>query len=73
MRASLLLLAGLSAAIISVAPAGAQDVDVKKLLAQPRTAAAWKALSYNECRTVVLELGWTQLDSWYACSATPRK
>ena len=73
MRSSSLCLAGIVVAVLSAGAASAQDVDVKKLLAMTRTAAAWKSLSYAECRAVALELGWTQLETWYGCSTTPRK
>ena len=73
MRASVLFLAGLSAAIISIAPAGAQNARKKPILISEREAeikARWYgATNYRDCMSVALEVGWTNDESRYGCNA----
>jgi hypothetical protein len=76
MRASSLLVAGLAAAIISIAPANAQNVQSaqngKKLqtLSEPNMKARWKAVTtYVECKEMVRGMGWTDWEGWYGCNA----
>jgi hypothetical protein len=76
MRASSLLFAGLAAAIISIAPANAQNVqtaqDGKKLqtISEPNMKARWKAVTtYVECKEMVRGMGWSDWEGWYGCNA----
>jgi hypothetical protein len=73
MKASSLFLAGLAVAIISIAPAGAQNAQKKPILISERESeikARWYgATNYRDCVSVAMEVGWTNDESRYACNA----
>lgn len=69
MRASSLFLAGLAAAIISSAPANAQDAKKPAAVSQA-DSRTWKQLTnYVDCKDFARGRGWTDLEGWYGCTA----
>jgi hypothetical protein len=69
MRASSLLVAGLAAAIVSIAPANAEKIDKKSAAVSRATYKAWNELTnYVDCKAFAKQYGWSDWEGWYGCN-----
>jgi hypothetical protein len=68
MRASSLLVAGLAAAIVSIAPANA-EIGKKSAAVSQTTYKAWNELTnYVDCKAFAKQYGWADWEGWYGCN-----
>jgi hypothetical protein len=69
MRASSLLVAGLAAAIVSIAPANA-EIGKKPAAVSQTAGKTWKELTnYVDCKAFAKQNGWADWEGWYGCNA----